>query len=231
MAGPGIPQGHKRGSGELAADEVALEETAAIDKPMEPKSEEREVRTPGFARMRLDWASDDRPIIQRAKSAVEGRIVMEFSDAYEIMNEVYEAVRMPEVTEDGEVVRNQHGFAVWRKLPSGRYDEDFTRMTEKQRQHFMFLIVGRLFDWEQRAADIKMEALLAKGQFEERFAIKFDEPVTGTVDDRKAWGNLGARDERYFAIFATALSHRADAVVSAMKELERRLRDSLYGTR
>lgn len=228
----GIEQGHKRGSGELAADEVAYEEAATLDQPEQPRQEEREIRTPGFARMRLDWASEDRPIIQRAKAAVEGRILMEFADAFEIMNEVYEAIRTAEVDyQTGEIKRNQHGFVVWKKTPSGRYEEDFTRLSQKQKEHFMFLITGRLFDWEQRAAEIKMEALMAKGQFEERFAIKFDEPVTGTVDDRRAAGNLGARDERYFAILAASLSHRADAVVSSMRELERRLRDSLYPTR
>lgn len=231
MAGRGIPQEHRRSHGELAADAVANEVGETVAEPLQEQPEKREPRTPGFARMRLDWSSDDRPIIQRAKSAVDGRILVEFSDAYEIMNEVYEAVRMPEVNADGEVLRNQHGFVVWKRLPSGRFDEDFNRLSLKQKEHLMFLITGKLFDWEQRAADIKMEALLARGQFEERFAIGFDAPVTGTVDDRKAAGNLDARDERYFAIYATALSHRADAVVKSMTELERRLRDSLYGTR
>lgn len=226
----GIPQGHQRGQ-ELAAEAVANEESRAIEQPIDVP-DERPMRTPGFSRMRLDWKSEDRPVIQRAKSAVEGKILLEFSDAYEIMNEIYEAVRMPDVNEaTGEIQRNQHGFIIWKKLPSGRYDEDFNRLSRTHREHLMFLITGRIFDWEQRAADIKMEAMLAKGQYEERFAIGFDAPATGTVDDRRAAGNLDARDERYFAILATALSHRADAVVRAMTELERRLRDSLYGTR
>lgn len=228
----GIPQGHRRVGGDLAADEVAYEEGRTLDQPNAERAEEREPRTPGFARMRLDWRSDDRPIIQRAKAAVEGKIVMEFADAYEIMNEIYEAVRIPEVDmETGEIKRTQHGFMVWKKLPSGRYDEDFNRLSDQQKKHLMFLLTTRLFDWEQRAADLRMEAMLAKGQFEERFAIGFDAPVTGTVDDRRAHGNLEARDERYYAIYAAALSHRADAVVKAMTELERRLRDALYGVR
>jgi hypothetical protein len=226
----GIPQGHQRGQ-ETAADAVANQEGEGVAEPIDPP-QEPPLRTPGFARMRLDWSSQDRPIIQRAKSAVEGRILTEFADAFEIMNEVYEVVRSPEVDPaTGEIKRDMHGFVVWARTPSGRYDEDFNRLSKSQREHFMFLITGRIFDWEQRAADIRMEAMLARGQFEERFAIGFDAPVTGTVDDRRAAGNLDARDERYFAIFAAALSHRADAVVRAMTELERRLRDSLYGTR
>ena len=34
----------------------------------------------------------------------------------------------------------------------------------------------------------------------QRFALAFDAPMSGTVDDRKAAGNIDAREERYFAI-------------------------------
>jgi hypothetical protein len=224
----GIPQGHQYGQ-EPAADAVADEESKTIDQPADVPTE-HPMRSPGFARMRLDWRSEDRPVIQRAKAAVEGKILMEFPDAFEVMNEILEAVRTPEVDEiTGEIKRNQHGFVIWKRLPNGQFDEDFTRLSRTQREHLLFAITHRLFDWDQRAADIRMEATMARGQFEEQFAIGFDAPVTGTVDDRRAAGNLEAREERYFAIYLSALSHRADALVKAMERLGQRLKDSLTG--
>jgi len=73
----GIESGRVRASGELAASEEAIAEVEKMDDLTEldlPEEREKTFRTPGFARMRLDWSSDDAAIIAQAKSAVEGRM-------------------------------------------------------------------------------------------------------------------------------------------------------------
>jgi hypothetical protein len=84
-----------------------------------------------------------------------------------------------------------------------------------------------MFGWEQRAADAWGEAMFAKAQWEERFAIDYDAPFTGTIEDRTAKGNIGAREERYFAIFLSLYSRKADAVVRSLALLGQRLKDSM----
>lgn len=224
-----VSKEQRRASGEPVAEEVAKEEGENLDQPLAPEMpEEREkkFRTPGFTRMRFDWRSEDKPVIERARSYVQSQILQQFSDAYEVINDIYEIVREPARDEAGNPLRDQFGFTIY-KREHGKLDEDFTRMTMKQKEHFMHLIVTRMFDWEQRANDLWLEAMMAKSQFEERFAIGFDAPVVGTVDDRRAFGNLEAREERYFAIYLTALSRRADGVVRSMVNLGQRLKDSL----
>lgn len=229
--GRGIKSGQTRASGELASTEEAQIEIEKMDEPVEvelPEEREKTFRTPGFSRMRLDWRGDDSLIVQRAKIIVENRIVHTFQDAYEIMNQVYDVVRTPEVDEEtGEIKTDQFGFRIWKLTPSGSYEEDWSRMTLKMKEHFLFTITTRQFDWEMRVADAWLEAMFAKAQFEERFSIAFDAPRTGTVDDRRAKGNIDAREERYFAIFLTAYSRKAEALVRTLDKLAQRIRDSL----
>lgn len=231
MAKRGIKSGQIRASGEKTADEVAKEESEELDEPINPElpeEREKQFRTPGFARMRVDWRSDDWLIIERAKTAVDGRIIDNFRDAYQIMYEVYDLVRTPQVDpETGEILTDEFGFTLWQQTPSGSYEEDWSNLTHKQKENFLFAITTRLFEWEQRAADAWGEAMFAKAIWEERFAIDFDAPMHGTVDDRKAKGNLGARDEKYFAIFLTLYSRKADAIVKSLDRLGQRIKDSM----
>lgn len=232
MGSRGVRQGQTRAHGESTAEEVTKEEADKLEEPVQPELPEERAkvfRTPGFSRMRTTWSSEDWHVVARAQQAVEGRIIHNFADAFEVMNTVYDLVRTAETDENGEVVRDRFGFTVWKRTPSGSYDEDFTRLTGKQKEDLLFRITTRLFDWEQRAADAWGEAMFAKAQWEERFAIAFDAPMTGTVDDRKAAGNIDAREERYFAIFMSLYSRKAEAIVRSLSLLGQRIKDSMAG--
>lgn len=227
-----IEQGKTRASGQTAAAEEAKEATDTMTDPPDivlPEDNPRSAhRTPAFTRMRTDWRGDDRIVLQRAQVAVEDRIQSSFAGAFEVMNEVYDIVREPETDEHGEIVRDPvYGWPVWKHNAYGGYVEDFTRLTIRQKEHLLFKITTRIFEWEQAAADAWGEAMLAKAAFEEQFAIGFDSSGKGTVDDRKAQGNLEAREERYFAIFVSTYSRKADAIVRSMTLLGQRLRDTM----
>ncbi len=222
--------GQTRASGMTVAEEVIRDEAeraediAALEMPEE---RERRFRTPGFSRMRTEWSTADRPVIQHALDVVDGRILQTFGDAFQVMSELFDIVRTAETNPDGSVRLDRFGFPVWKKLPSGAWDEDFSRLTTKQRENFLYQITTRIFDWEQRAANVWGEAMFAKAAWEERFSIGFDAPMAGTVDDRRDAGNLAAREERYFAIFTSLYSRRADAIVRSMTLLGQRLRDTI----
>lgn len=219
-------------SGKTQTQEQTEAASEAAHEPVEDAvlPEERKVsfRTPGFARMKLDWNTDDRPVVERAKAAVEGRIIRLFGDAYAVMYDLYKIVRTPVVDPaTGEPKVDQFGFYQWEQDEAGDYIEDWSNLGMRQREDFLFKITTRLFDWEQRAADLWMESMLAKGQWEERFASQYDAPVSGTIDDRRARGNMHSTDERYFAIYTAALSKKADAVVRTMTLLSQRIKDSM----
>lgn len=212
---------------------VAVEEAAQdAEKVLEPDpapDRTMETKTPGFSRMRVDWNPHDIPVLATFKQIVDARIMEAFTDAYLVMEQVYDLVREAEVDEEtGEIKTDRFGFKVWKQKPTGGYYEDFTNLTDAEREDLVFRITARLFDWKQRAADIWGDAMFAKAIWEEAFALGFDEPKGKlTVDDRTQKGRIYSREERYFAILQSMLSRRADAVVSSMELLGLRLNQSL----
>lgn len=231
MAKRGIESGRVRASGQTASSEEAMAEVEKMDDLTEldlPEERKKTFRTPGFSRMRVEWSKEDASVIERAHAAAEGMLVRNFLDAFELMGQVYDLVRTPEVDpETGEAKVDQYGFRIWKQTSSGSFEEDWSKMTLRQKEHFLFTITTRLFDWEQRAADVWMEAMFAKAKFEERFAIAFDAPMSGTVEDRRAKGNIDAREERYFAIFMSAYSRKVEALVRNLALLAQRLKDTM----
>jgi hypothetical protein len=206
-----------------------MDETTTVLLPEEkPKATKKDVRTPGFSRMRIVWRSEDRPIISSAKDAVEQALLRQFEDAYLVMNQVLELVRTPEIDPATEQpLRDNFGFVIWKRTPSGSFEEDWSRLTNRAKQALLFTITTRIFDWKQRAADAWGEAMFAKAQWEERHAIAYDAPMQGTIEDRTAAAAIDAREERYFAIFTTWYSRKADALVGTLELLAQRLKDSM----
>ncbi len=219
-----------------AADEQA---ETTFDEPSDDKDDlpdEREIsfRSPGLQRMSLDLAPDDRRQMDKVEGVIERKVFDIFTDAYQIMSDIYDVVREAEddvnpttgeIQGDG-IKRDIYGRVVWKRSPvSGKYYEDWSRLGLKQRENFLFEITTRIFDWEQRRERLWTEAMFAKAIFTERFAMEYDGPMSGTIDDRNAVGNVKAAEDRYYALMQTSVSRRADAIVRTMNSLAQRLKD------
>lgn len=218
-----------RSSGILGSSEEARQQAEMLDETHEealPEESPHWGRTPKFARMRFDWGSrEERLVIETGRAAVDSRIMKEFADAFSVFSEIYSIIRKQTVSENGDPIFDSLGQPVWERNSDGSFVEDFSALSHRQMRHFIGVITTRLFYWEQITADIWSEAMFAKARFEERFAIAFDNPMSGTVDDRRSAGNRDAAEERYFAIHMTHLSRRADAIVRSADRLSQRLKD------
>lgn len=182
--------------------------------------------------MRTGWATPDDGVIIAQVQAEVDRVIREiFSDAFILVFRLYSIVREPEVDNSGEPRLDEDHLVVWKRLHDSGFVEDFSKLTKKQREDFMFSITTSLFLWEQRAASLWGDAMFSKAQFEERFAVAYDTPgeMRGrdTVEARTARANSAAAEDRYFAIYLSILSRRADAVVRSMDRLGMRLKDSM----
>jgi hypothetical protein len=229
----GSEPGQVRASGETAARETADEQEDTLGTPeeaTEPIEESLDWQFTNFHRMRTSWNDEDHATISRINSAVEERVFEMFTDAFEVMNGIWGIVRLAEEDGDGKPVLDRHGYPVWQRTLTGAYIEDWSRLTYAQRENFLYTIVTNQFLWEQRSASVWAEAMMAKAMFTEHFSHAFDRPEGRmTVEARTARGNLEAAEDRYFALFVSALSKRADALVRSMDRLAMRLRDSLSG--
>lgn len=189
--------------------------------------EQRKIfRSPNFSRVRIEWKPEDSSALTKIHEAVERAVQVEFAEAFLVLNQLYDVVRIP-VLADGEPVKDQRGWVVWRTDQYGYPVEDWSLLTYSMRDDFLFRISTRLFSWEQKAAEIWGDAMFSKAIWEQQFAEQFYEPVAGTVADREAYGRQHSMEERYFAIFQSMLSRRADAVVRSMNLLCQRLKDSI----
>lgn len=222
-------------SDEARQTERALrEELEGFESPIEPDPAPDRTRlfsNPGFARMRTRWGTQEQEVITYALGQCERELMMEFSDVYGILNEFFEIVREREVDPDtGEVMTDQYGLPRWRTDPYGMWIEDWSRLTERDKEHFLYKITTRLVLWQQRASDLWGEAMFAKANWEERFAHAFiNAEGSGrrpTVEDRTQEGHDGARDERYLAIFMSLRSRKAESLVRSMELLAQRLKDT-----
>lgn len=214
------------------AEQAIREAVEEADSPADVRVHEdhtRELRTPGFSRMRTDWHGEDAVQINGLKYIVDGRILALFQDAFVLMNDLWDIVREPQRDPDtGFPVKDAHGFNVWARTESGAFIEDYSKLGIREREDLLFRITTNIFEWKQQAADLWGEAMFSKALWEEAYSRGFTEP-TGrlTVDDRTNRARVYATEERYFSIFQTLLSRKADAVVSSVELLAQRLKDVL----
>ncbi len=181
---------------------------------------------PGLHRMRLEWTPDDQRVLSLSRRTIDERLQENFGDAYQLMHDLFEIIRLPEVNDDGEVQHDRFGWTLWRRTPSGGWEEDWSALTLKQRENFMLGITTRVFAWRQLAEDAKGEALLAKASYEVAWSGHFDHPVSGHEHDRRAVAQMRSAENRYFAVFVTIYSNRAEALVGSMELLAQRLKDT-----
>lgn len=228
----GVARGQVRASGRTVADEAADEAGEDLLESIEEQSLDVERRrvfsSLSFSRMRTDWRPEQASSISRMHAAVSEVMLDRFAGAYRLMYEIYDAVREPLVDEDtGEVVVDEHGFPEWRRTESGAYVEDWSMLTSRQRENFLFQITTSLWEWQQDAADIWGEAMMAKSVWQESFSHHFDAEASGTVDARTARGNVASAEDRYFAVYASLLSRKAEALCRNMELLGQRTKDTM----
>lgn len=218
-----------RASGLTPAQEETREVAKEADQEIHPElpdERERRFQTHGFSRMRTDWRGPDAVMMSSVHTIVSHRIAERFSDAFEIMYELYDVVREPVIV-DGVPKVDEYGMTEWKIGPSGKYIEDWSKLTLRQRERFLYLITTRLFDWTQKSAELWGESMMAKALWEEAFAIGFESTPGGkaTIDDRRARGTRESAPDRYFAILTAYYSRKADAIVRTMELLSQRLKD------
>lgn len=214
---------------EKAAEAALDRENEEIDQPAEvdPHDDKTlEFRTLGFTRMRFDWSPEDQMVMSDILAHVEDRMMVNFTDAYQILNALYDLVREPEVDDDGVIKTDRHGWPVWAQNEYGGYIEDYSRLGYKERDDFLQKITTRLFDWEQRGAEAWTEAMFAKAEWEQRYAHAFMDDSRGgrkTDEAMTQRARTGSREERYFALFLSGYSKKCDALIKSMERISLRL--------
>lgn len=218
---------------EAAAVRSTEELAADADAPVEIELHDdrtRETRTPSFRRMNtsVHWSDPDAAVVTGMLGMVENLIMMEFADAFQMMNRIWDKVRQPVTDDQGTVQLDRFGYPLWARTSDGGYVEDFSLLNKDDRENLIFVIHTHLVEWEQRSAQLHGEAMLAKVAWEESYSRAFQTP-TGRVTeaDRTAHGKVDSMEERHRAIFRSMISRHAEALIRSISLLGQRLKDSL----
>lgn len=185
-----------------------------------PPDRTRQFRHTNFSRMRTEWGADDKVQIEDIHHLARQVLEARFAVAYDVLDRLWLCVRSPRIGPGGELVPGANGRPQWETHPNGSPVEDWSQLTDRQREDFIFEITTHLFEWEQESSILWTEAMYAKVRWEQAFASGYTAP-TGryTIDDRTQMGHMGSANERYFGIFEAALSRRAEALVRSMSRI------------
>lgn len=214
---------------------------AESGQPLDPTQEEpsaaetsteriRRFDTTGFSRMRTDWDDADRESMGVILAETDLIIRSEFRVAFAVMARLRKLVRIPAADpESGEVLTGPDDRPLWETDEDDLPVENWGLLRDADRASLLFSIASFLFEWELAAVDKWAEAMFAKVQWEDRFSHSFTAlpgvSITGkpTIEDRTQWGQRLSLEERYFAIFKSALSRKADALIRSMIRIQRLL--------
>lgn len=229
-----VMQGQRRASGLTGGEEIAAEEAKSITQPVEddgegltggPANRPEDTHTtlaPAFRRMRTDWNSADRDVINQVRSAVDGVIMAKFGDLYDLHNLIFNLVR----ERDGNKV-DEWGLPAWKRNTNGLYVEDWSKVTNREREEWLYRLTTSMVRWETISVDLWGEAIFARAQFEEAFSGGYEELENpkATIEDRTARARLRAAEHRYFAVYKAYLSKRGEALVKSAERLGQRIKD------
>lgn len=210
-----VAQDTRRANGRTVAEEATREVAKTADDPVDVQlPEERRVQfeRTGFARMKLEWDPDDQIMMGKIHRAVDRMVDENFGDLLVTMYEIYDRVREPIETPEGKD---------WKRNPTGSYVEDWSVFTGKERTNLIYRLQMSIVDWTRRSEEVRAEALFAKANWEEAFAIGFEslKSTRSTVQDRENRARLESRQQRYFALYINYYSRVVEGYVRNMESL------------
>jgi hypothetical protein len=213
---------------------------ATQEKPLEPDTppdRTRQFTHTSFSRVKTEWKASDQEAVMILKAEADRVVRQQMNSAYAVMERIRRCVRTPATVTDAQGERtflaHPDGSPVWEKDEFDVPVEDWGLLTDRTRESLMFTITTHLFEWGMGASDAWAEAMYAKVNWEEAFARGFIALPPGvvsgrpTIDDRTQWGHRTAVDDRYFAVFKSAVSRKSDVVISTMKGLLRLLENTV----
>lgn len=187
---------------------------------------QRRFRSPGLSRMTLDWHKEDSIVVAQAQAAAHRWVMEHYADAYQLISEIYDLVREPELDDNDQPKKDPFGLGIWKLNAYGRPIEDWSKLTIKLRDDFLFAIITALFAWEIKAQDAWADAMNAKALWEGKYADSFSAPIAGTIEDRDAKAKSGSMEERYFSILLTHRSKLCESIVRTMTNLAQVLKSA-----
>lgn len=224
-----------RDQAERALAQIERPDDPAEEKTLEPDlppDRTKQFRNTSFSRMRRSWVGDDAVALADIEYAAEQAIDNMFRRALRLIEQLQYIAQIP-ITVGDEIQHHPNGTRKVRLDEYGDPVEDWTRLSRADCTNFLFILTTHMYEWESQAVRLWGEAMFAKGIWEQMFSYGFrvlpGAAISGkpTIDDRTQMGHAHSADDRFFGIFCSALSRKADALVRNLNRIQRLLEKTL----
>lgn len=181
-----------------------------------------------FSRVKFEWRDSDRMILEQIRAAAQRTFNEAFSGTIEVLDRLYEAIRVPEVNAEGVVKTDSDGRPVWQTDEKGNYLENWDSLTGQDIETCLFDLARIRLYVAPQIAELLLEAMFAKHIHRDIHDDAYLGPVQGTVADRTAKANRTARQDDYQAFYRYWLWFQGDTFLKELTNTQKmleRLRD------
>lgn len=190
--------------------------------------EERSVleeENPGhiFSKISFRWRDSDKLILQQIRAASELLFAELFSDAIEVMNELYCQMRIPEQSSEGIPKRDETGQFIWLRDDRGFIIETIEQLTGQDLEKALLDLSRIEMFVAEQTNGLLGEAVFAKNIAKDVADDGWVKIIEGTIDDRRAKVNKDSRVDRYHAFYRWVLYSNSDTFLRGIQNLIRRL--------
>lgn len=181
-----------------------------------------------FSRIKFEWRDNDRMILDQIRAAANRGFIEAFHDSIDVLDHLYEAVRVPEVNAEGVVKLDADGRPIWQKDSRDRFLEDWDNLTGQDIERCLFDLARIRLYVAPQINELLMEAMFAKHIHKDIHDDAYLGPIEGTVADRTAKANRKARQDDYQAFYRYWLWAQGDIFLKELTNTQKmleRLRD------
>lgn len=192
-----------------------------------------EKRRGPFSKITFRWRDSDQMILEQIRAGANRAFEEMFLDAVEVVDRLYEEVRVPKVNSRGVTVLDDGGRIVWETDQHGNYVENWDNLTGQDVERALLDIARLRLYLGKQVNELLMEALFAKRIYTDRRDDEYTSMIDGTIDDKTAKANRKSRQDNYRAFFSYWVWSQGDVFLRELGNFQRvleRIRDRrIYG--
>lgn len=212
--------------GDEAAEKLRSEQISNIkEDSQEMENEGRRVtgleKAGLFSKLEFRWKQEDQLFLDRVRVAATVVTSNEYGALQRTLDTLYEGIRVPRLSANGNVILDEKGRVVWEKEEDGRPVEDWSRMDGADLEVAIFNLQRSKIEMSARVNELLQEAIFSKHILNDEYYEGYRSLVEGTQGDRAAQANRVTREDKYFAFYKYCLWSSADTLLKEIAGLQR----------
>lgn len=174
-----------------------------------------------FSKLEFKWKKEDQLFLDRVRVAASVVTSREYEALQGALDVLYEGIRVPRLSANNNVVRDENGRVVWERTEDGQIVEDWSRMDGADLEVAIFNLQRSRVELSARVNELLQEAIFSKHILNDEYYEGYRSLVEGTQGDRAAQANRVTREDKYFAFYKYCLWSSADTLLKEIAGLQR----------